>query len=163
LEANARLVALLVQSGRMAAATPHESAVRDLCVAQLTGWRGFLRRYVAFQARWSFTGLASGNDMADLGAAYAMAWLHAGLQHADAAVAELTRACEKGLLGGGSIDDELFEVVRLQKPEEFAVLRARIAENGRRWRRARVWRWLLLGLIVLGLLGSLVFGFVELS
>ena len=92
-----------------------------------------------------------------------MARLHAGLQHADAAVAELTKACDLGLAEDGVDDDELFEVIRLQKPEEFAVLRARIAENGRRWRRARVWRWLLLGLIVLGLLGSLVFGFVELS
>ena len=150
------LVALLVQSGRMAAATPHESAVRDLCATQLTGWRGFLRRYVAFHARWSFTGLASGNDMADLGAAYAMARLHAGLQHADAAVAELTKACEMGLVWSGD-NDELFEVLRLQKPEEFAVLRARIAENDRKWRRARVWRGLLGGLIVLGLIGSASF------
>jgi hypothetical protein len=172
LEANARLVALLVQSGRMAAATPHESAVRDLCATQLTRWRGFLRRYVAGTAPRSLTGGAFGDDrygrhdmgyMADFGAAYAMARLHAGLQHADAAVAELTKACDLGLAEDGVDDDELFEVIRLQKPEEFAVLRARIAENGRRWRRARVWRWLLLGLIVLGLLGSLVFGFVELS
>jgi hypothetical protein len=50
LEANARLIALLVRSGRMAEATPHESAVRDLCATQLTGWRGFLRRYVALLA-----------------------------------------------------------------------------------------------------------------
>jgi hypothetical protein len=153
LEANAWLVALLVQSGRMAEATPHELAVRDLCATQLTGWRGFLRRYVALNARRSLCGLAIVNHMADNGAAYAMARLHAGLWHTDAVVADLTKACEMGLVWG--VDDyELFEVVRLEKPEEFAMLRARIAENNRNWRRARVWRRLLAGLIVLGLLGS---------
>jgi hypothetical protein len=157
LEAHARLVALLVQSGRTAEAAPHESAVRDLCAAQLTGWRGFLRRYVCFMAPNSLTGLPCKNiAMADLGAAFAMARVHAGLQHADAAVAALERACEMKLTGIGN--DELFAVVRLQKPEEFAVLRARIAENSRKWRRARVWRWLLAGLIPLGLIGSFFFG-----
>jgi hypothetical protein len=163
LEANARLVALLVQSGRMAAATPHESAVRDLCATQLTGWRGFLRRYVAFKAPRSLFGLAIASaNYTDLGAAYAMAELHAGLQHADETVAELTKACEMGLVWSGIVDDELFEVVRLEKPEEFAVLCARIAENVRKWRRALVWRRLLGVLIVLGLLGSLISALVEL-
>jgi hypothetical protein len=160
LEANTRLVALLVQSGRMAEAAPHELAVRDLCAAQLTGWRGFLRRYVAVGAPRSLFGLASVDDtdhMADLGAAYAMARLHAGLQHADAAVAELTKACEMGLAEDDVDNDELFEAVRLQKPGDFAVLRARIAENDRKWSRARVWRKRLGGLIVLGLLGSFTF------
>jgi hypothetical protein len=165
LDANARLVALLVQSGRMAEAKLHESSVRDLCAAQLKRWRGFLRRYVALNAPRSLTGLGSGYDMdhmADLGAAFAMARLHAGLQDADAAVTELTRACDMGLLWGGIVDDELFEVVRLQRPEEFAVLRTRIAENSNKWFRARGWRWRLFCLIPLGLLGSFLlclFGF----
>jgi hypothetical protein len=101
--------------------------------------------------------------MADLGAAYAMARLHAGLQHADAAVAELTKACEMGLVWEDIVDDELIEVVRLQKPEELAVLCARIAENNRKWRRAWVWRRLLIGLIWLGLLGSFTSVVVELN
>jgi hypothetical protein len=166
LQANARLVALLLQSGRTAEAAPHESAVRDLCATQLMGWRGFLRRYVALGAPRSLTGLVDNMSMADLGAAFAMARLHAGLQHADAAVAELERACEMGLADDGQcivVNDELFEAVRLQKPEEFAVLRARIAENSRKRRRARVWRGLLGGLIALGLLGSFFSGFVELE
>jgi hypothetical protein len=86
-----------------------------------------------------------------------MARLHAGLQHADAAVAELTKACEMGLAEDDVDNDELFEAVRLQKPGDFAVLRARIAENDRKWSRARVWRKRLGGLIVLGLLGSFTF------
>jgi hypothetical protein len=170
LVANARLVALLVHSGRMAEATPHELAVRDLCAAQLTGWRGFLRRYVALGAPRSLTGLLGSlglgivemDHMADLGAAYAMAELHAGLQHADA-VAELTKACEMGLAFLGVDNDEHFEGVRLQKPEEFAVLRVRIAENKRKRRRAQVWRRLLGGLIYLGLMVSFTFALVELS
>ncbi len=143
LEANARLVALLVQSGRMAEATPHESAVRNLCATQLTGWRGFLRKYVAYGAPRSLMtialselsvvvvddeprsviGLVSVDDMghmgymADLGAAYAMARLYAGLQHADAAVAELTKACDMGLAEDGVDNDELFEVVSFRSPK----------------------------------------------
>jgi hypothetical protein len=136
--------------------------VRDLCVTQLTGWRGSLRRYVALFASRSLFGLAFGYHMADLGRAYAMARLHAGKQHADAAVAELTRACDMGLAEDDVDNDELFEVVRLQKPEEFEQLRARIAENHRKRRRARVWRRLLFWLIALGLGGSFLFGGVGL-
>jgi hypothetical protein len=160
-EANARLVALLVQSGRMAEATPHEMAVRDVCTTQLTGWRGFLRTYVALEARRSLVGLAFFDDMADLGAACSdrtlcfMAGLHAGLQHADTAVAELEKAREMGLADDDVVvNDELFEVVRLEKPWEFAVLRDGIAENGRKRRRTRLRRRRLFMLIVIGLVGS---------
>ena len=96
--------------------------------------------------------------MTDNGAAYAIACVYAGLQHADAAVAELERACEMGLADDDFVvNDELFEVVRLQKPEEFAVLRVRISQNARK----RRWRLLLLGLICIGVIGSLGFGAVE--
>jgi hypothetical protein len=176
LEANARLVALLVQSGRMAEAMPHESAVRNVCATQLTGWRAFLRKYVAYGAPRSLTKIAlmktidgelsflveDDDDMADLGAAYAMARLHAGLQHADAAVAELTKACDMRLAEDGVDNDELFEVVRLQMPEEFAVLHARIAENRRKRIVARSDRRMLLLLIAFGLVCSYMMAAVVL-
>jgi hypothetical protein len=159
LEAHTRLVALLVRSGRMAEATPHESAVHNRCAAELTGWRGLLRRYVRFMAPNSLTGLLMGGGMADNGVAFVTARLHAGLQQSDGAVAELGRACEMGLANDDvDLGDNLFQEVRLRRPREFAKLSARIADNGRKRRRARTWRWTLLALTVLGLFGSLCVG-----
>jgi hypothetical protein len=164
LEARARLIALLVSSGRREEAEMHESATHNVCAAHLTGWRGFLRRYVALGAPRSlsgliidapryFTGLISDGGFANHGAAYAKARLHAGLQRADEAVAELTRACELGLRED-VIKDELFDAVRLRRPDEFAKLGARITKNSRNHRGSRVWRWPLFGMIVLGIFGS---------
>ena len=92
LRARTQLVALLVHSRRMDAtvdAKTHASAVEELCVAQLTGWRGFLRTYVVVGAPRSLSGLlavacGSTQEMADNGVAFTMGRLHAVLQHADA-------------------------------------------------------------------------------
>jgi hypothetical protein len=163
LEAHTRLVALLVRSGRMAEATPHESAVRDLCAAGLTGWRGLLRRYVRFMAPMSLTGLMMSGGMADNGVAFVTARLHAGLQQFDGAVAELATACEMGVANDdGVLGDNLFQEVRRRRPREFAKLSARIADNGRKRRRARMWRWTLGALTVLGLFGNVFVGMYAL-
>ena len=111
--------------------------------SQLTGLINDAPRYL--------TGLIS--DYATRGAAYAKARLHAGLQRADEAVAELTRACELGLRED-VIKDELFDAVRLRRPDEFAKLGARITKNSRNHRGSRVWRWPLFGMIVLGIFGE---------
>ncbi len=153
MKAHSRLAAVMVRSGRMAEAKAHESAMHGLCAAQLTGWRGFLRTYVSSEAPRSLLGLAHEHEDPGLRAAYYLAELYAGLQDADAAVAELARACEMGLDGIES--DALFEVVRLQRPEEFARLEARISENVRQRRYARVWRGRLFALTLLGMFASL--------
>ena len=104
-----------------------------------------------------------GGGMADNGVAFVTARLLTGLHQFDGAVAELARACEIGLASDDvDLGDNLFQEIRLQRPREFAKLSARIADNGRKRRRARTWRWTLAALAVLGLLGSLFVGMYAL-
>ncbi len=164
LEAHVRLVALLVHSDRMAEAKTSESAVHDLCAAQFTGWRGFLRLYVATGAPWSFSGLFSDAGMADNGVAYTFARLYAGLRDTNRAVAELARACDMGLTVKAIRDDELFQWVFLERPDELAGLYARTVINGRKLDRILVWRHILVLLTCLAFvsyIGGTVLLFLE--
>jgi hypothetical protein len=181
LEARARLAALLADSGlkeEAEKAAELESKAHDVCAAHLTGWRRFLRRYVALGAPRSLTGLIldaprvvtgliseSNGDggFATHGAASTRARLHAGLKRTDEAVAELTRACELGLGVDIITDDELFQEVRRLKPEEFEKLRKHIRKNSRNYRRCKKWRRMLLCMIILGVLGSFTAGVYFLS
>jgi hypothetical protein len=78
-----------------------------------------------------------------------------GTSMAPGAVAELARACEMGLADAAIGDDELFQRIRGERPDEFAGLCARAANNGHKRGRALVWRRILLALIF----GALVISF----